>query len=168
MVTRCTSRHNAEHYRDRGITVCDRWRKFRHFLADMGERPKGTSLDRIDNDKGYEPGNCRWATRTQQMRNKRTNVTVEYGGRRMCLTEAAEIAGADYKRVRHLYGKQGMTLEAVLAAARASDPDVLSVLKNLALGRYVLRVCEADKSVEFPDGLGFRHAGKVFVIYPTN
>lgn len=65
-----------KNYGGRGIQVCEDWEKFENFYADMGKKPKGLSIDRINNDGNYEPGNCKWSTRIEQNNNKRNTITV--------------------------------------------------------------------------------------------
>lgn len=79
------------------FTVCGRWQNsFENFLEDMGVRPNGMTLDRIDNEKGYTPDNCRWATPTRQANNTRRNITVTLNGEEMSLSRAAERLGLTY------------------------------------------------------------------------
>lgn len=80
-------------YGGRGIKICERWGSYENFERDMGRRPKGTQLDRIDNDGDYEPSNCRWATRLQQMRNQRTTRWVTISGKRYRVAELAAKSG---------------------------------------------------------------------------
>jgi len=112
MIGRCHNETNEsyEDYGGRGIKVCDTWRNdFAAFLRDMGPRPSlKHTLDRYpDNDGNYQPGNVRWATKTEQARNTRSNVIVIIDGARMTLAEAVELSGLPYSIVRnrlHRYG----------------------------------------------------------------
>lgn len=95
MVARCSSeKHkNFQNYGGRGIKVCERWLTFANFLADMGEKPPGTSLDRINGNGNYEPSNCRWATATQQSRNRRSNRILTMSGVSRTVAEWSEVLG---------------------------------------------------------------------------
>lgn len=108
MKRRCYAKHRKEYvnYGGRDIVVCDRWlESFANFLEDMGERPANTTLERINNDGPYSPGNCRWASRKQQERNKRSNAVYEFKGEQLTVAGAAEQyglrAGLIYTRLRN-------------------------------------------------------------------
>jgi len=105
MRQRCNNPNDKKyrHYGGRGIVVCERWSDFENFLADMGEKPDGMTIDRIDNDGNYEPGNCRWATLVQQARNKRNNVMLTYQGNTFCLAEWAVRTGLTYRTIHSRY-----------------------------------------------------------------
>lgn len=99
MLTRTRNKNyrKYEDYGGRGIQVCERWLTFENFLTDMGERPDGMSIDRYpDNNGNYEPGNCRWATLSQQARNTRCTIRVVFQGQSISLHDACEIAGISF------------------------------------------------------------------------
>jgi hypothetical protein len=103
------------YYGARGITVCEQWREsFATFLADMGGRPNGHSLERVDNDRGYNPGNCRWATTTDQMRNTRRAVRVTLDGEEMNVTAACAKLGISPQRIYWHTFKHGLPAQEVL------------------------------------------------------
>lgn len=85
-----------DRYGGRGIKVCGRWlggSGFQNFMSDMGERPDGMTIERIDNDKDYSPDNCRWATMKEQCRNKRSNRWLEHNGEKRLISEWASHIG---------------------------------------------------------------------------
>lgn len=103
MKARCYNKNvlGYKNYGARGITVCERWRdSIENFCADMGPAPKGLTLERLDNNKGYSPENCKWATRKEQNRNSRHNRMICYGGRTLCLAEWAEELGVKRETLR--------------------------------------------------------------------
>lgn len=117
MVQRCTD-PNHPHYADyggRGITVCEEWKTFENFYADMGERPEGMWLEREDNDKGYSKSNCKWATPLEQGQNKRNNVKLTYNGKTQTLAAWSRETGLKYRTI-HARLNAGKTAEEVLSA----------------------------------------------------
>ena len=108
-------------YGGRGITVCERWlgkSGFSNFLADMGEKPSAShSIDRIDNDKGYSPENCRWASNKSQSVNKSTNSLVTFRGKTQCVSEWALELGIDRQCLRDRLFRYGWSLERAMTAS---------------------------------------------------
>jgi hypothetical protein len=105
MIQRCKNPKQTSfvYYGARGIKVCERWSTFENFIADMGVRPVDKSLDRIDNDGNYEPGNCRWATKREQYLNSRpkhTSVLLTFQGKTMSPISWAKELGFERGLVR--------------------------------------------------------------------
>lgn len=115
MICRCKHpvTNSYSRYGGRGISVCARWLKFENFYADMGDRPAGHSLGRVNNDGGYSPNNCYWASNYDQQRNKRNNVTVVWDDRPWVLADLCRHLGI-YST--HIYRnmKRGLSLEGAI------------------------------------------------------
>lgn len=135
MKARCSNPTNAR-YKDwggRGITVCDRWDRFEDFLEDMGPAPDGMSIERIDNNGNYEPGNCKWATRNEQARNTRRTRLITIDGITACAKDHSDRLGINYDtlkwRLRHGWSADdavnkpiGLTKKLPAAHAEGASP----------------------------------------------
>lgn len=113
MLGRCLDKKNKNYHRygGRGVTVCAEWLSFSAFLADMGERPDGRSLDRMDNDGGYFKDNCRWATSAEQARNKSTNRHVTVGGITKIVTDWGDYLCVPPPMIYVYAKRKGVSLE---------------------------------------------------------
>ncbi len=102
MKRRCQNRsHPAfKWYGARGITVCERWLDFKNFVADMGDKPSGLTIDRIKNEQGYNPSNCRWASRSDQSNNQTTNHLVTANGLTLNIAQWSRKTGIPRTRIR--------------------------------------------------------------------
>lgn len=111
-----TNDPNYQRYGGRGISVCERWlQSFPNFLADMGRKPTPAhSIDRIDNDGNYEPGNCRWATKAQQSANTSRNRPITMGAETRLITEWETVTGIDHQTIAARLGR-GWPVEAALS-----------------------------------------------------
>ena len=117
MKTRCTNPNQRQwkDYGGRGITLCERWlNSFENFYEDVGSKPGPKfSIDRIKNDKGYEPGNVRWATKEEQWQNKRTSHFMTFNGKTQCLAEWAKETGLGSALMQRIL--RGWTVEEALS-----------------------------------------------------
>jgi len=117
MKQRCNDKNHKhwERYGGRGITVCERWAKsFKAFFEDMGPRPFKMSLDRIDNNGNYEPSNCRWASNSEQARNKKNKQTITVDGKVYHVMELSEMYGINQRTISVRYSR-GYSIEQILS-----------------------------------------------------
>jgi hypothetical protein len=116
---RCTNPNadNWAYYGGRGIQVCERWRVFDHFLADMSaSHSDGLTIERMDPNGPYSPENCRWATQEEQVNNTRRNIFVTYQGRTQTVAQWAKEFGLDYFLLRARLTKLGWPVEKAMTA----------------------------------------------------
>ncbi len=125
MQSRCKNPNTRSfpHYGERGISVCERWITFEAFFEDMGPSwAPGLTIERDDNDKGYEPGNCRWVPKSEQSRNRRTNHALDTPWGVMTIAEAARKAGISWFTLRNRV-KKGWPQERLFEPARGKHED---------------------------------------------
>lgn len=160
MIVRCTNKkaNNFQDYGGRGIGVCDRWRAFDKFLADVGTAPSPLhTLDRINNDGNYEPGNVRWATREQQCANSRRSlIWVTFQGERMLLPEVSRRTGISYYTLR-VRVRRGMSIEQAVAGGSRRHKSCVALRGRVTKdGRLFVGDCQWSGAEVAPDLYGKR------------
>ena len=115
--------HNYPKYGGRGIIVCERWMSFPNFFIDMGLKPKGTSIERIDNNGPYIADNCRWATPKEQSKNRRTNRYFSFRGKRKLLCEWAHILDLPLNTLKNRI-RRGWSIKTAFTTPRRVYPEV--------------------------------------------
>lgn len=146
ILSRCTNEKNSAYkdYGGRGITVCERWRtSFENFLEDMGVCPDGMSIDREDNNLGYGPGNCRWASKKEQARNRRNNLILEYQGITASLAEHCERLGLTYSTVFSRLNRGWDAEKALSKPSRASQVSATELRADLPASLELRRIAAA-------------------------
>lgn len=119
MIQRCcnSKNHSYSAYGSKGIKVCDRWRDFNNFYSDMGERLPGMTLDRIDVNGHYEPGNCRWSDQWTQQNNRRNNRKITFNGITLTVSEWSRKLGISENTLRSRI-RQGWEVEKALSSVK--------------------------------------------------
>lgn len=126
MFSRCQNPNNKSfsRYGAKGIDVCDRWQFFENFLADMGQRPDGFTIDRINGSLGYSPENCRWASAHDQSRNKSNNKVLDFEGKSMIVNDWAVFLGVPRTLIRDRL-KMGWSVEKTLTTPHTKKPRII-------------------------------------------
>ena len=122
---RCTDKSNKDYknYGGRGISVCGRWKDIDLFIFDMGSRPDGGTIDRKDNNKNYSKSNCRWATRTEQVRNRRVTKYLTLNGETLTMKQWSEKIGITYSSLHQRVNSLGWSVKKALTHSKGRWPN---------------------------------------------
>jgi hypothetical protein len=159
MWRRCTkpNTNSFHNYGGRGISVCDRWKDFDAFVSDMGERPPKFTLERVDNEKGYSPENCRWASRAEQLLNRRNTLKVTIEGVTYLAHDLAKQCGHRSLTIKER-AERGLSLSEVLYSGRHTSANIAPAVAARVAKQRALTHCKhgheftAENTITNPSG----------------